>query len=140
MKLSNPSAPGVPAADLVFSVGPDGAIVTGCSHQLTQAVIPSEHDGMPVTGVGPEAFRNHPYLLSVTLPATVRVIGESAFMDCHALLSVLGGAGVELVEPYAFYQCVNLRTVQLPGRPAASRTSFAGCYQLEAAGEPVTYR
>ena len=140
MKFSDLPVFGAAPSELTFSSGPEGAVVTGCSRNVTQVSVPASHGGVPVIAIGEGAFREHPYLLSVTLPDSVRRIGESAFMDCHSLMHVLGGAGIAQVGPYAFYQCVNLRTVELPGRPEAARTSFAGCYQLGAANEPVTYR
>ncbi|MGN1397962.1 MAG: helix-turn-helix domain-containing protein, partial [Streptococcus gallolyticus] len=44
--------------------------------------------GAVVTKILPDAFRGNQYLLSVTLPDTVRSIGERAFYSCHNLIAV----------------------------------------------------
>lgn len=126
--------------ELEFAASATGAVVTGCSPNVTQVVVPSHYAGVRVTGVGSDAFRSHPHLLSVTLPDTVETIGEGAFMDCRSLMTVRGGRGLKQVQACAFFNCVNLQHVDFPTQPQAALTAFAGCYQLEAAGEPVTYR
>ncbi len=140
MNLSELPMMGTGSAGLIFAVTAEGAVVTGCSPDVTQVVIPACHDGTPVVCIGPEAFLRHPHLLSVTLPDTVRVIGEGAFMGCRTLMRVLGGRGLERVQSHAFRECVNLQHVDFPSTPDGDLTAFAGCYQLEAANEPVTYR
>lgn len=126
--------------ELTFAVNAEGAVVTGCSEQVTQVTVPASYSGVPVVRIGSQAFMQHPHLLSITLPDSVRTIGEAAFMGCPALTSVRAGTGLEQVQPHAFFNCVNLQQVDFPSRPVAALTSFAGCYQLEAAREGVTYR
>lgn len=132
--------PSDPAAGmLTVSFQPQGAVILGCSPQVTQVNIPALINGAPVVRIGSEAFMKHPHLLSITLPDTVRSIGFAAFLECPVLRSIRAGKGLETVEAHAFSDCVNLLEVDFPSRPRASLTSFSGCYQLEAAHEPVTY-
>ena len=64
--------------------------VTGCDSGVTEAVIPSEIGGIPVTGIGRRAFDCYG-LTSVTIPDTVTTIGEGAFYYCENLTDVYYG-------------------------------------------------
>ena len=52
---------------------------------VTEAVIPAELDGCPVTEIGEYAFKDCTRLKRVVLPDTIRRIGELAFKDCSRL-------------------------------------------------------
>ena len=52
---------------------------------VTEAVIPAELDGCPVTEIGEYAFKDCTRLKRVVLPDTIRRIGEFAFKDCSRL-------------------------------------------------------
>ncbi|MDE6775588.1 MAG: leucine-rich repeat domain-containing protein, partial [Ruminococcus sp.] len=56
--------------------------MSGCDESAEKVVIPSEIDGLPVTGIGDYAFFDCSGLTSVTIPDSVISIGESAFGDC----------------------------------------------------------
>ena len=131
---SNPDA-----GMLTVSFQNEGAIILSCSPQVTQLTIPAIINSAPVVRIGAQAFMKHPHLLSITLPDTVRTIGFAAFLECPVLMSVHAGKGLEKVESQAFSDCVNLQEVDFPSRPKAALNAFAGCYQLEAAREPVVY-
>ena len=51
---------------------------------------------------------------SCTLPASVKIIGESAFTSCPNLTGVVLPSGLTTIEQDAFSQCVNLTTITLP--------------------------
>ncbi|MDE6780704.1 MAG: leucine-rich repeat domain-containing protein, partial [Ruminococcus sp.] len=53
-----------------------------------EVVIPAEIDGLPVTYIGDDAFKNNKGLASVVIPDSVTVIGWGSFSDCTALTSV----------------------------------------------------
>ena len=53
-----------------------------------EVTIPDAIGGLPVTGIGPEAFSGCTNLTSVTVPATVTGIGSNAFYDCTGLTAV----------------------------------------------------
>ena len=125
---------------LTFFAAAEGVVVTACRPDVTQVIIPGEAGGVPVVRIGARAFAGHPHLLSVSLPDTVQTIGEEAFRGCSALMTVTAGHALTSVEAGAFRDCVNLQEVRFPTRPQAAQDAFAGCYQLEAAREPVTYR
>ena len=125
---------------LTFTSSAEGAVVVSCSPDVTQVVVPREAGGVPVVRIGTGAFRNHPHLLTVSLPDTLQIISEDAFRGCTALMTVTAGEKLARVDSGAFRDCVSLQEVRFPSRPLAALDAFAGCYQLEAAREPVTYR
>lgn len=49
-------------------------------------VIPAELDGLPVTAIGAEAFTDASVLKTLTIPATVNMVGDKAFSGCHNLM------------------------------------------------------
>lgn len=66
-----------------------------------------------VQSVGDCAFMSLPKLTSVTLPASVRQIGDWAFFDCTALV-LLDLGGVAEIGESAFENCKSLVTIRLP--------------------------
>ena len=58
------------------------------------------------------AFYKHNGLLSVSLPDSLREIGEAAFSGCTNLEDVFGGTNVEVIKDRAFYECP-LQTVKI---------------------------
>ncbi|MBR4770005.1 MAG: leucine-rich repeat protein, partial [Clostridia bacterium] len=74
----------------------------------TDVVIP---DG--VTTIGESAFENTA-LKSVSIPKSVRVIGEETFMNCAALTSVTIPDSVTSIGDYAFSGCTALTSVTIP--------------------------
>ena len=59
--------------------------ITGARAILTEANIPAELDGCPVTEIERYAFKDCTRLKQVILPDTIRRIGEFAFKDCTRL-------------------------------------------------------
>lgn len=64
--------------------------------------IPSTINGLPVTGIGDDAFLQTVSLTSVTIPGSVTSIGASAFSSCSGLINVSIANGVASIGPYAF--------------------------------------
>ncbi len=112
--------------------------------------------------IGRSAFANCPKLTSVTLPASLRYIGEDAFRDCplttltlpHSLRAIenhafTGCLLTELVLPEgllrlgkgAFSFCAELRSVTLPADlPSIPPSCFAFCKKLASLALPDRLR
>ena len=67
-----------------------------------------------VTGIADYAFAGKEAIAEVSLPQTLRVIGEGAFRECAALQAVILPDGIAEIAPYAFYKCGALAQVTLP--------------------------
>lgn len=73
----------------------------------------------------------------VTIPGTVREIGESAFEGCEDLMSVVMSNSVAKIDDYAFYNCSSLESVTLPyGLTSIGKCAFAYCHELAAVTVP----
>lgn len=67
-------------------------------------------------------------LTSITLPTTVKVIGDGAFDGCTGLTVAELPEGTTMVGFSVFYECTGLRTVKLPSTiTSIGFEAFAGC-------------
>ncbi|MEY8460841.1 leucine-rich repeat protein, partial [Eggerthellaceae bacterium 24-137] len=83
--VTEPDAPQGDVA-LTYEDNGSGLTVTGCADGFpADLAIPAQHDGKPVTAIGPSAFEDATWMRSVSLPAGLREIGESAFRGCAQL-------------------------------------------------------
>ena len=90
----------------------DSIEITGFNNSVSDVVIPSEIEGLPVTAISVGAF----YLSTITsieIPNTVTSIGEMAFLGCTSLKSVKLSTGVAKIDKNAFGSCSALREVQV---------------------------
>ena len=90
----------------------DSIEITGFDNSVSDVVIPSEIEGLPVTAISVGAF----YLSTITsieIPNTVTSIGEMAFLGCTSLKSVKLSTGVAKIDKNAFGSCSALREVQV---------------------------
>ena len=74
-------------------------------------VIPSEIDGLSVTGIEENAFRNA-VCDRVILPPTVKTVAVHAFDGC-TLRELILFDGISQITDYAFSGCSNLRTIRI---------------------------
>lgn len=65
-------------------------------------IIPSTHNGLPVTAIGNMAFYNCSFLESVVIPDSVTSIGQSAFYNSKKLRSITVSDNIVRINNYAF--------------------------------------
>lgn len=76
-------------------------------------------------------------ITSVTIPNTVRTIGNNAFFGCTELTSVTIPNSVTRIETGAFRNCTNLTTVTIPNSVTRiDKEAFYGCTSLTAVNIP----
>ena len=105
------------ASDLTFKLNSagDGYVVSGCGGSASGALeIPATYNGLPVTEIGSEAFRECEYLTSIVIPYGVTKIGWSAFCDCTSLTSIMIPNSVTTIERGAFAYCGSLTSLTIP--------------------------
>lgn len=90
-----------------------------------------------IVGIADATFAYAQTLEAVTLPSTVKYLGNSTFYDCPFLYSVnLANTQIEKIGDGAFYKCVLLKTVHMKKPNGASpiktigRYAFAHCSSL----------
>ena len=122
------------AGDLTYEERGGCAIVNGWHGESTSLTIPAEIDGMPVTGIGKGAFYQSE-LKSITLPDSLKEIGEDAFRACEELTAVSIPDGVAVIGESAFRYCYELKDVRLPNN--LKRIEGWGFYDCHALTEIV---
>ena len=100
-----------------------GSVVIGCNDSVTNAKIKSG-----TTAIAGMAFINCEKLQSVTIPNTVKTIGDDAFFGCSKLTSVTVPSSVTHIGEDAFRLCKALKNVSLPsGLKSIGDGAFYGC-------------
>ena len=105
-------------------------------------VIPDTYEGLRVTTIGVNAFRNCEWIKSVRIPNSVTRIRNYAFNNCASLESVVIGDSVASIGNYAFYECTSLKSIEIPDCvERVGEHAFDKCTSLsifcEAEEEPI---
>ena len=79
---------GETAEGLSYRLYEDHAEITGYIDGASQVVIPPELEGKPVTEIGNHAFYSCAQLSEVTLPDSLKCIGELSFWGCPSLMRI----------------------------------------------------
>lgn len=120
-----------------------GIIITGYKGRHTEVTIPEKIGKDDVVAIGDHAFcpfasRIKPEIkvireaiTKVTLPDTVRSIGENAFAECHKLEKIVIPSSVRTIDKCAFYWCNSLKFLEIPeGIEAIGDNAFSLCDAL----------
>jgi uncharacterized repeat protein (TIGR02543 family) len=91
----------------IYEIEGETAILTGYTGSETNVVIPAELGGKPVVAIGESAFSGKA-IVSVTLPDSVRSVGNNAFSSCNNLQSVTFPSRLDYLGRSAFANCLNL--------------------------------
>ena len=152
--------------DFLYAVNDEGDYeITGYTYngvEMQKVTVPSEINSRPVTGIGADAFKACKTLESVTIPASVKYIGNYAFYDCDklaaitlpdsvtsvgkgafqgcdTLASVGFGKGVTAIGDFAFLDCKALTDVLLPeGLLTIGKGAFKNCAAITKITVPTT--
>ncbi len=74
-------------------------------------------EGLTVTGIGKECFRDCKSLSSIKIPNTIKTIGDAAFQSCHLLKEITIPGSVERMERCAIWNCDGMETVTIEDSP-----------------------
>lgn len=95
-------------------------------------IIPEEYDGVSITSIGSEGFRQCPNITSVYIPDSVQKMGGSAFFYCTSLKRVRMPKNLENIPLEAFSNCPSLTEIEIPEKvKILSGKSFYKCSSLE---------
>lgn len=108
-----------PAEDYTYEENEDGTItITAYTGDEEELVIPSEIDGKTVSAIGSGIFSplngGNSTVKKITVPASVKTIGEEAFACADALEEVYIEDGVTEIGELAFSGCMNLKKITIP--------------------------
>jgi hypothetical protein len=119
-------------ARFTYTVDYDNRItITGYTGPGGALTIPIAIDGLTISGIGNNAFRNCTNRTSVTIPNSVTSIGESAFRGCLSLTNIAIPDGVISIGDYAFQFCGDMTSISIPNRVTdIGEGEFYGCTDL----------
>ena len=125
----------VQSQDFAYTTNSGTITITGSSCGsvacLVGAVsIPSVINGLPVVGIGDEAFFPDYGLTQVTLPDTLTFIGNGSFWGCSGLTNIVIPPGVTNIGLGAFSQCSSLVSVNIPNGVQNIESTFFECSSL----------
>lgn len=93
---------------------------------ITEVTIPES-----VRAIGQSAFYDNQSLKSVTLNNSMEMINQSLFYYCNKLAVVHGGRNVKIVNQSAFRNCDSLRSIKDVAPVTIDREAFYNCQKLE---------
>lgn len=102
---------------LAYSLDSDCAsyIVSGMGEcEDADISIPSTYQGLPVSAIKNDAFKNNTDIVSVTIPDSVTSIGMRTFYGCTNLASVSIPDSVTSIGAYTFDECPSLANLTIP--------------------------
>lgn len=86
---------------------------------------------LPVVGISHNAFQDCEDLLSVSIPYSVKTIGQHSFENCSKLSSINLPTGLNSIGRWAFKNCHNLTSLFLPdGLEVIDSETFMNCESL----------
>lgn len=96
-----------------------------------------------ITGIGAEAFYDCTELKDVTIPSSVKTIGNAAFRNCTSMETVVFEVGSQITEikMNAFRDCKVLENIVLPSRLVTIGSNvFWGCENLQSITIPASLK
>ncbi len=108
-----------------------GIIITEYHGSGSHPVIESEYNGKKVVCIDTGAFKDCKSLKSVTLPNSVKRLGENVFEGCTELEEVVLSDRIDWISTNAFFGCTALSRVKLPKNlKLIGDYAFEGCTAL----------
>ena len=97
---------------LTFALKADGSgyVVTKFDNKSGKVIIPEKYEGKPVVEIGPDAFLSCSKVANISLPNTLKVIGDYAFYGSR-IVSVTIPENVEKIGEGAFKDCIWLKEI-----------------------------
>ena len=81
----------------------------------TDIIIPSSHEGLPVTKIYGNGFQYKTHITSIIIPETVTYIISGAFFYCTGLTSITIPSGIKEIYANTFDYCTNLVNINFNG-------------------------
>jgi hypothetical protein len=96
-------------------------------------------NGLPVTGIGTNAFYGCTSLTNVTIPSSVTNLAQGAFWECTGVANVTIGTNVTRIGNWAFSYCTSLTSVSIPGSVTSiGDWAFGWCCDLTSVTLPTS--
>lgn len=113
-----------------YAVINGNAVITLCTSSETIIDVPEKLGGYPVTEIYPIAFSSSMATV-INLPETITDIHEMAFYNCQYIKDLTLPQSVKSVGNNAFDNCISLETINLGGAETIGQSVFYGCTALK---------
>ena len=124
-----PQSPPTPGLLYTLITGPLYSVSIGTADAVHIVIAPT-HNGLPVTTIAAEGFRNSS-ILSVTIPDSIISIGSNAFSGCIGLTGLTIPNSVTSIGNSAFSGCTGLSSITIPNSVTSiGNSAFSGCTGL----------
>lgn len=116
-----------------YYITSDGeAVIARYRGKKTNLVLPDQIEGFPVTQIAVGMFYGNESLESVTIPKSVKSIGDLAFYRCTGLQEVVIPDNVKNLGSSAFGGCTNVSRISIgEGVETIGDSAFDQCYNVE---------
>lgn len=125
---------------LTLTLNSDGTgyTITDCvSDYSCDLEIPATFNGIPVTAIGTDAFRDCKGITSVIIPDSATSIGGSAFRNCTNLTKLVFPKNITSIPGAVCFGCIKLESIIIPdGVLNIGGYAFNGCTALKTAVIP----
>ncbi len=137
-EVSVKEIPGVSALTITANTSGTGYTIAEISNNYSGEVeIPEMYNGLPVTAISADAFRDCTEIASVVIPDTVTSIGGSAFRGCTNLEELVLPVNITSIPGAMCFGCTKLETVVIPENVVnIGGYAFSGCTTLKTAVIP----
>ena len=113
--------------------------IIGFRGNLEVIEVPETWEGIAVTKIGADVFRNKTGIREIILPNGLKEIGSCAFRKCTDLERIHIPETVQKIGSHVFCDCTNLTSVTIPyGIRTMESAAFFGCEKLETLRIPET--
>ena len=90
------------------------SVSVGEAKDATDIVIPFSHNGIKVTEIAKNGFKECANLVSVIIPESIVTAGRFAFFSCPKLSSVNIPSSLTVISTSMFDSCTSLTSIELP--------------------------
>jgi len=118
------------SAGLEYMEREDGtlAVLSGFAEDNEKIIIPDNVDGVAVTAIEEDGFKDCKNLKDIEIPSSVTVIGDRAFYECDSLKNITLPENLTSLGVSAFMNCDALEEITIPsGVTVINETAFSGC-------------
>ncbi len=130
----------VAVSNFIFELNEDNVSysVKGVKGIEGEVKIPPVYNGLPVTNILEDGFRQMSSITALYLPSSLKTIGDGAFAECSNLSSIAFNEGLEKIGRYTFGSTA-LTEVHIPsGVTHLGEEAFSFCKSLRTAYVPNT--
>ena len=131
--IDSPLMPFFKDADFIYrKMDARSVYVDGFIGKNSEIIVPAHVKNFAVVKIGRCAFVENKTLETITIPDSVKMIGDGAFEACSSLKAISLPKSISKIGESAFYACTSLKSIVVPNAVTAiGNGTFSECTSLE---------